>query len=202
AGYGEGFHDAGYGQLGRKIETDISDGVSTLAARGVIDAKRVCIVGSGLGGYSALAGVTLQQGLYRCAVSIEGVTNLAELIDGSKVNSHGANDTTRDLQALVGVKSIFGTHLADLSPARQAAKADAPIQLIYKTAEPGLTSGQSEEMAAALHRAGKPVETVVLPVDGDASEIEASRITTIKAVVAFVEKYNPPNPAPATQAKN
>ena len=45
-----------------------------------MDPKRACIVGASYGGYAALAGVTLQHGLYRCAVSVAGVADLAAML--------------------------------------------------------------------------------------------------------------------------
>ncbi len=71
-GYGEAFRHAADGQYGRKMQTDISDGLTALATAGIIDPKRTCIVGGSYGGYAAFAGVTLQHGLYRCAVSVAG----------------------------------------------------------------------------------------------------------------------------------
>ena len=47
--------------------------------QGIIDPKRVCIVGASYGGYAALAGVTLDSGVYRCAVSVAGSRRLAAL---------------------------------------------------------------------------------------------------------------------------
>jgi dipeptidyl aminopeptidase/acylaminoacyl peptidase len=61
-GYGEALYKAGYGQWGRKMQTDISDGVAELAREGVIDPKRACIVGWSYGGYAALAGVRSSTG--------------------------------------------------------------------------------------------------------------------------------------------
>src|SRR5262249_22277991 len=66
----------GYGQWGRKMQTDLSDGVRYLAKQGVIDPARVCIVGASYGGYAALAGVTIDPGVYRCAVSVAGLSDL------------------------------------------------------------------------------------------------------------------------------
>ena len=58
-GFGKVHLEAGYGEYGRKMQTDLSDGVTELARQGVIDPKRVAIVGASYGGYAALAGVTL-----------------------------------------------------------------------------------------------------------------------------------------------
>lgn len=50
------FVTAGYNEWGRKMQTDLSDGVRYLAKQGIIDPARVCIVGASYGGYAALAG--------------------------------------------------------------------------------------------------------------------------------------------------
>lgn len=79
-GRGSAFVDAGDGEWGRKMQTDKSDGLAALAEAGIADPKRACIVGASYGGYAALAGVTLQQGIYRCAVSVNGVTDLKQML--------------------------------------------------------------------------------------------------------------------------
>jgi dipeptidyl aminopeptidase/acylaminoacyl peptidase len=56
SGFGAAFIEAGYGQWGKKMQTDVSDGVRELVKSGVVDPKRVCIAGWSYGGYAALAG--------------------------------------------------------------------------------------------------------------------------------------------------
>src|SRR5204862_4531898 len=56
AGFGRDFREAGKGEWGGKMQTDLLDGVAALAASGEIDPDRVCIVGASFGGYAALAG--------------------------------------------------------------------------------------------------------------------------------------------------
>ena len=38
------------------MQDDVTDGVKALIAQGIVDPKRVCIVGASYGGYAALAG--------------------------------------------------------------------------------------------------------------------------------------------------
>jgi dipeptidyl aminopeptidase/acylaminoacyl peptidase len=64
---------AGFSEWGRKMQTDLSDGVRYLAKEGIIDPRRVCIVGASYGGYAALAGVTLDPGVYQCATGRRAV---------------------------------------------------------------------------------------------------------------------------------
>ncbi|WP_181242793.1 alpha/beta hydrolase family protein [Caulobacter vibrioides] len=75
-GLGVDFLAAGFGQWGKTMQTDLSDGVRHLADQGLIDRNRVCIMGASYGGYAALAGAALDTGVYRCAVSVGGPTDL------------------------------------------------------------------------------------------------------------------------------
>ena len=76
SGYSVAFQEAGYGEWGKKMLSDIKDGIGALAAKGIIDPKRACIVGGSYGGYAAMAGITVQQGLYKCAEAVAGVSDV------------------------------------------------------------------------------------------------------------------------------
>src|SRR5258706_5011340 len=66
-GFGKELLWAGFGEFGKKMQTDLSDGVRALAAKGTIDPKRVCIVGASYGGYAAPARGARDAGGDRCA---------------------------------------------------------------------------------------------------------------------------------------
>jgi dipeptidyl aminopeptidase/acylaminoacyl peptidase len=200
-GYGLEFRDAGFGQWGRKMQTDISDGVAELARQGLVDPKRACIVGGSYGGYAALAGVTVQQGLYRCAVSYGGVTDLPRMLDDEAQARGYVSATMRYWKQFMGVKPGSDPHLADISPARLASRADAPILLIYGKDDTVVLPDQSLRMEQALRRAGKSVELVVYPGTDHWLLEEPSRMAMVKASVEFVLKHNPAvAPAAATGA--
>lgn len=192
AGYGEAFVAAGYGQWGRKMQTDISDGVAELARQGVIDPKRACIVGGSYGGYAAMAGVTVQQGLYRCAVSWGGVADLPLMLHASvRAGGSSKNDATRYWRRFIGADGPDKGDLDAISPARLAAKADAPILLMYGRDDTVVPPAQSIAMADALKRAGKPYELQVMPSEDHWLSRGATRVAMLRAAVAFVQKYDP-----------
>ncbi len=83
SGYGDAFLQAGYGQWGRKMQTDLSDGVRFLASEGIVDPKRACIFGWSYGGYAALAGAAIDKGVYRCAADMAGPADLSLMLRGS-----------------------------------------------------------------------------------------------------------------------
>ena len=196
AGYGSAFRNAGFGQWGRKMQSDISDGVAELARRGVIDPKRACIVGGSYGGYAALAGVTLQNGLYRCAVSVAGVSDPAGMISESQFQSGDDNISERYWKTFMGVNYRYAAEMEPFSPLKQAARADAPILLIHGADDTVVPIEQSRGMAKALRAAGKPVELLEMATADHWLLLEDTRGAMVTRSVAFVEKYNPPDPAP------
>jgi dienelactone hydrolase len=106
-GFGYSFVKAGFGQWGKTMQTDLSDGVRYLAKRGTIDPKRVCIVGASYGGYAALAGATLDKGVYRCAASVAGPADLKRMLaDSNKLYSTSNNSTMRYWLRFMGADGL------------------------------------------------------------------------------------------------
>jgi dipeptidyl aminopeptidase/acylaminoacyl peptidase len=190
-GYGRAFRDAGFGQWGRKMQTDVSDGLADLVRQGIVDPKRACIVGASYGGYVALAGVTLQHGLYRCAVADAPVSDLTMMVNLAEDASGATNSEARYWHSYMGVKEAGDPILKTLSPARHAADADAPILLIHGKQDTTVPPEQSAVMRKALNIAGKPVEFVELAGEDHYLSRAATRIQMLEAAVAFVQKYNP-----------
>jgi dienelactone hydrolase len=192
-GYGADFENAGNGEWGRKMQTDISDGLASIAAKGIVDPKRACIVGASYGGYAALAGVTVQNGLYRCSVSYAGVSDLKEMLNSEAEDHKAVSSTVRYWKLVMGAKSINDGTLRTISPVQLADRADAPILLIHGKDDTTVPVEQSRRMERALKSAKKPVEYIELKGEDHYLSFEDSRIAMLKASVAFVEKHNPAN---------
>jgi len=192
-GYGIEFRDAGFKQWGRKMQTDISDGVADLARQGIVDPKRACIVGASYGGYAALAGVTVQQGLYRCAVADAPVADLGDMLAYEGERNGYSTGATRYWDAYMGARGESDPSLRAISPVKLADRADAPILLIHGKDDTVVPISQSQAMRAALQAKGKPVEMITLPNEDHWLSREQTRISMVTAAVAFVEKYDPPN---------
>jgi dipeptidyl aminopeptidase/acylaminoacyl peptidase len=197
-GYGTDFRNAGFGQWGRKMQTDVSDGVAALAAQGFVDPKRACVVGGSYGGYVALAGVTLQHGLYRCAAAYGGVSDPKEMLrevrrlDAGDYHNLAAAEVRYWIE-FMGASSATDPTLDTISPLQHAAEADAPILLIHGRDDTVVPKAQSEDMESALKTAGKPVELIELDHEDHWLSRSATRLQMLQAMVAFVKKYNPPN---------
>jgi dienelactone hydrolase len=189
-GYGDAFRSAANGEFGRKMLTDVSDGVAALAASGIVDPKRACIVGASYGGYAALAGVTLQHGLYRCAVSLAGIADVDKLIFWIREHSSLSGMQMSDQQWRTMTGRAIGEN-GTVSPLHAAAAADAPILLLHGEADRTVPIEQSEMMKRALAGAGKPVDFVSLAQAGHDLFDPAARQAMLNASIAFVQKHNP-----------
>lgn len=193
-GYGTDFEAASKGEWGRKMQSDISDGLAELVHQGLVDPNRVCIAGASYGGYAALAGVTLQQGIYRCAVSIAGIGDLNQMVNAD--NSKYGNDPliARGLRAELG----SGRDLAAVSPIRFVDRVTVPVLLIHGQDDTVVAFQQSKRMADALRKAGKTVSLVTLPGGDHWLSTAEGRMGALKAAMEFVVSNNPPD-APAAK---
>ena len=189
-GFGWDFLKAGFGEWGRKMQTDLSDGVRYLAAEGTIDPKRVCIVGASYGGYAALAGATIDTGVYRCAASYGGVSDLKRMVAWSKTRSQAS---FRYWIRFMGAENGRDEVLTQLSPAAHGGETHVPVLLIHGRDDSVVPLEQSKIMADALEKAGKPVELVVLKGEDHWLSRGDTRIQTLASIIAFLEKHNPPN---------
>ncbi len=192
-GFGPAFRDAGFGQWGRKMQTDISDGVAELVRQGIVDPKRACIVGASYGGYAALAGVTVQQGLYRCAVSVSGLSDLSRMMAYEQQLYGEASPITRFRRLFLGVHGPGDAALDAISPVKLAGRADAPVLLIHGRDDSVVPIEQSREMRDALQSAHKEVEMLELPSEDHGLSRTATRTQMLNAAVTFVEKRDPAN---------
>jgi dipeptidyl aminopeptidase/acylaminoacyl peptidase len=191
-GLGRSFVEAGFGQWGRKMQTDLSDGVRYLAAQDVIDPKRVCIVGASYGGYAALAGATLDPGVYRCAVDVSGPAELAKFVAWGKARAGDEGVAgQRYWLRYMGVTALNDPRLEAISPADLADKVTIPILIVHGKDDTVVPFEQSQLMADALARAGKPYQLVVLNHEDHWLSRGDTRLQMLQATMDFLQKNNP-----------
>src|SRR5436305_15102776 len=118
-----------FGQWGRKMQTDLSDGVRYLAAKGTNSPACVCIVGGSYGGYAALAGATLDPGVYRCAASVAGPSDLRRFLADRKPDEGDQGvGNQRYWIRYMGPQS----NLDEISPAKLAGKVTVPVLPVHR----------------------------------------------------------------------
>jgi pimeloyl-ACP methyl ester carboxylesterase len=188
-GFGQAFEDAGKGEWGGKMQTDLLDGIAAVAATGDADPTRVCIVGASYGGYAALAGATLHPEAYKCAASIAGISDLGLFLVEAK-RLYGEDGVGMEAwRTILGDASI--AKLAATSPAKLAANVRTPLLLIHGDKDTIVPIEQSQVMAAAMKAAGKPVEFITLTDENHYLTKSATRTQTLQALETFLSKNLP-----------
>lgn len=162
-GSGKAFAEAGHGQWGKRMQDDVTDAVKHMVDIGKADPKRICIVGASYGGYAALAGVTLTPDLYRCAVSIAGVSDLEEILRSEKKDSGGYSNVFYYWRSSIGDPGKDRDALRAVSPRRLVDKVQVPILLIHGDKDETVPPNQSAIMQDALKAAGKTSRLIKVP---------------------------------------
>ena len=180
---------AGFGEWGRKMQTDLSDGVRYLVKQGMVDPQRVCIVGASYGGYAALAGVTLDPGVYRCAVSVAGISDLKHMLQESSSDS----SERRFWDRYMGVTGPSDPVLQQISPIKHVDAINVPVLLIHGRDDTVVTFDQSRDMYDAMKHAGKDVQMVTLKKEDHWLSRSETRLEMLQASVGFLRTHNPPD---------
>lgn len=178
-GYGRKFEEAGVGQWGRKIEDDVFDGTRWLIEQGYADANRIAIVGASFGGYAALIGIEREPALYRCAVSISGVADLADYVDNLRHVYGGWRyyDLMKD----------DSTTLNAISPVKNVRAVQVPILLMHGRRDFTVPIEHAEAMERALHHMDKSVQTLYLDQADHYFTRESDRIGMLKTLQSFLQ---------------
>lgn len=181
-GQGYSFFQAGLQNWGQEMQDDIEDGARTLIDAGIADPDRICIVGASYGGYAALMGVVKTPDFYRCAISVNGVSDVFELVRSNRQFW----STYNVVEAQIG---RFGRELRQISPVNFADVIKAPVLLIHGDSDRQVEPAHSQRMHAALQRAGKDVTYIELPSEDHYLSNEANRMATFKAMDEFLDKH-------------
>ena len=172
--------------FGLRMQDDLDDVITHLAAQGTVDPKRVCMFGWSYGGYASARAAQRDPDKYRCTIAGAGVYDLQMMRDFDKgyLGSFGANYLAKG-----------AAELSTVSPAKNAEGRWAPIMIVHGVRDQRVPVAQARTLVSALKSAGKkegvdfayleqPKNTHNLPYD-DVS------IEWLTAVETWLTKHNP-----------
>ncbi|MCW9017474.1 MAG: prolyl oligopeptidase family serine peptidase, partial [Kangiellaceae bacterium] len=146
-GYGRDFEKAGYREWGLKMQDDITDAVRYMIKHKYVDPNRVCIVGGSYGGYAALMGVIKTPNIFKCAVSMNGVTHLREQIEFDVATSGMYSNTIKELHyKRIGDPEKDREKLDQNSPILNVKKINKPVLIIAGKEDDIVPYKQSEQL--------------------------------------------------------
>lgn len=180
---GQGFEwmASAFANWDRVTQQDIADGVTWLVKKEIADPERVCIVGASFGGYAALMGAVKYEDMYKCAISIAGVTDLVALRNRSRLFK---NSTMTETQIGKGTE-----RLREASPLTYADQINQPVLLIHGASDRVVEVSHSEAMYEALLERKKNVRYVELQTGDHYLSNHFDRVETFKAMEEFLRNH-------------
>ena len=191
AGMGRDFAAAGYGEWGGRMQDDITAGVEQLVREGLADRSRICIVGASYGGYAALWGGATQGDLYRCVVSIAGISDLPALMAHTRRAYGDDSDTYAYWLRSIGDPGEDRERLEATSPVRRVDGWRAPTLLIHGSDDRLTPFDQSRGMERALGRAGVDVRLVELEDEGHSRWSTKTETLVLTELETFLARHLP-----------
>ncbi|HEY3979592.1 MAG TPA: S9 family peptidase [Streptosporangiaceae bacterium] len=185
-GYGKDFVNAGDRAWGAEMQNDISDAVAHVISQGWADPARVAIYGGSYGGYAALAGAAFTPDLYRCAVDIVGPSNLITLIES--VPPYWAPMIAMFHQR-VGDPAKDADFLWSRSPLSRAEAIRIPLLIAQGANDPRVKQAESEQIVAALSKAGIEHEYLLFPDEGHGFAKPENRLRFYAEADRFLARY-------------
>ena len=141
------------------------------------------------GGYAALAAGAFSSDMYRCIVSIAGVSDIPKKMSRAR-STRGSDDWGIDFwEGLYGVEVSEKDILRSISPAYHAESFQAPVLLLHGVRDTRVNVGQSTRMYRALRKAGKDVTFIKLQGEDHWLTKEETRIEALQATAEFIEQH-------------
>lgn len=172
--------------FGLRMQDDLDDVITHLAAQGTIDPQRVCMFGWSYGGYASARAAQRNPEKYRCAIAGAGVYDLQAMREYDKeyLGSFGSNYLAKG-----------AAELSTVSPAKNADGRWAPIMIVHGVRDQRVPVAQARTLVSALRAAGKKegVDFVYLeqPKNTHNLPYDDVRIEWLKGVEQWLTKHNP-----------
>jgi dipeptidyl aminopeptidase/acylaminoacyl peptidase len=189
AGFGLEHRDAGDGEWGKKMQDDLSDSLAYLSKKGIVDVDRICIVGASYGGYAALAGGAFTPDLYKCVVSVNGVSDLNKMLSSTDYYNSRGHWVISYWEKLLANGKTDKKALAAVSPLNFAENFTAPTLLIHGENDQVVRIHQSEKMYSKLKSNKKDVKFVTLEDENHHLETHAGRTQALQEIMSFLDDH-------------
>src|SRR5690606_20421435 len=185
-GFGKEFYTAGFKQWGGKIQSDINDGVTWLINEGIADPKRVAIMGTGFGGYSALHATCFSPTLYACAISSSGYTNLFTYF---KEIPPYYQSYTRLYHRIIGNPHKESDLFKAISPLFHAEKIRTPLLIFQGGKDRYNSTTDVNQFVQRVKNNNVPVRYIYNKEEGKKIRKEENIIAYYQEIEQFLETY-------------
>ena len=145
-GLGQWYTASGAERDGQIVQRDIADATKWAIEQGYASEGQVCVYGRGYGAFAAVKALATNIGMFRCAVAIDGIYDLAAPFEVPV-------DATLTPQNLLAVRTLLDLADTKRSPVQRVFNIDAPVMLLGD-------NEQTTSMRTALEETEKTVNWV------------------------------------------
>jgi dipeptidyl aminopeptidase/acylaminoacyl peptidase len=198
-GYGKQYLNAGDREWAGKMHTDLIDGKNWVVKQGIVDPKRVCIMGASYGGYATLVGVAFTPDEFACGIDVFGISNLVTF---SKSFPPYWIPTKAFWEKRMGNVETDGEFLKSRSPLFKIDHVKAPLLIAQGANDARVKQAESDQMVEALRKNGKTVEYLLFPDEGHGFVRPENNLVFYAAAEQFLAKYLGGRAEPVSEKEN
>jgi dipeptidyl aminopeptidase/acylaminoacyl peptidase len=185
-GYGKAFWNAGFKQVGGKIQSDIADGVNWLIKQKIADPKRVAIMGARFGGFSALYGVSFYPKLYKCAIVQYGLINFFTYIKDIPPYRQPQLQMTYEQ---VGNPETDANLFRAISPVFHTDKIKSPVLMFQGAKDPRANISEINQFVREIQKRNVPIRYVLKANERNSFRSEHNRMDMYDQIERFLNDY-------------
>lgn len=192
AGYGKTYLELDNAMRREDSVKDIGAVLDWIGAQQDLDASRVGVFGGSYGGYMVLASLARYPERIRAGAEIVGISNFVTFLERTQ-------EYRRDLR-----RAEYGDerdpeirrHLEAISPTNLVDRIRSPLFVAQGANDPRVPVGESDQIAAAVAKAGTPVWYLLAKDEGHGFAKRKNRDYYIESLTVFWEQHlTPPQPA-------
>lgn len=186
-GYGANFVKMGRDNgFGLRMQDDLDDVITHLAGQGLVDPRRVCMMGWSYGGYASARAAQRDPDKYRCTIAGAGVYDLPMMreYDSRYLGSFGMNYLAKGAE-----------EISRVSPARNAGNQWAPILIVHGVRDARVPIDQARTLVSRLRSSGKQQGTdfdyIEQPQNTHNLNYDDVWVEWLEGAERWLNRYNP-----------
>ena len=187
SGYGVEFGKKGRTNgFGLRMQDDLNDGITYLAAQGIVDPKRACMMGWSYGGYASARAAQRDPDKWRCTIAGAGVYDLPAMkaYDVNYLGTFGSNYLAKG-----------AADLKSVSPSHNTSGKWAPILIVHGVRDSRVPINQARGLVSRLKGSGKKqgvdFDYIEQPKNTHNLDYNDVRVQWLEGAERWLAKHNP-----------
>ena len=188
SGYGKEFMDANRFDMGGGDLADCVAAADWIKRTGLVDPKKLVIMGGSYGGYMTMMGVTKTPEVWAAGVAIVPFVNWFTEIKNEDPLLREYDMATMGDPADPKNKQLF----EDRSPAFHVENIKAPLMMLAGGHDPRCPASETRQVQEAIEKRGGKIEVKIYENEGHGFAKVENQIDAYKRVAAFLKLHVPP----------